>query len=716
MSGNVRTPAAAIEARLRAAVLRWLLGSWLLACCAVGSALASPDPGRLVLDRGWSVLLDPGKTLGSEQIDKPQTSGRFRALPGSPSLGYVRGAAWLRFTLPATAAGTGERLLELQFPPIDEATLYWPGPGGLLPGRTAGDIHPLAQRDVPHRNIVFRVPPANGQPQTFYLRVSGSNTQNFTVVLWEPGQFVARTLTEQLLWGVVLAVHLVLILSNLWFFRATRDAPYGLFALFTGLSFMSVLSLEGFAYRYLLDTRPALNDLLVVASWMLAMPAAFLFVLRFIGLVGPQGRPWARALLASLAAFSATMVLADQVLQAAWARPVFTAVHLLTVPLMTGVLAVQTRRGSTNARLMLVAMLPMMLAVGARLGRNLGLLPPHPLFDHGYYIGLVVYLLVLNYAVSRGYQALQAAAEAAQARALEASQRTARELEARVAERTAEIVAAKGQVEASLALERGLRTRQREFFATVSHELRTPLAVIDASAQNLALAHPEMQGAARARVDKILAAGQRMAALLNRQLRQEPDADPTPEVHAQPCDVGELLRDAAASARLLTDDHDLRIEPLENVRPFACDPELTRLALASLADNAVKYTPSGTAVTLRARRKTEGARQTLVLEVADAGPGIPEAERLGLGLAPMRGRAAAGVPGTGMGVLLARRMIEAQGGTLEILCPEDGGTVARIRLPAPDAVSAAVSEPMPLGEMAAGANGTHPSSITSPNS
>jgi K+-sensing histidine kinase KdpD len=179
--------------------------------------------------------------------------------------------------------------------------------------------------------------------------------------------------------------------------------------------------------------------------------------------------------------------------------------------------------------------------------------------------------------------------------------------------------------------------------------------------------------------------------------------------------VGELLRDAAASARLLTDDHDLRIEPLEDARAFACDPELTRLALASLADNAVKYTPSGTAVTLRARRKTEGAHQTLVLEVADAGPGIPEAERLGLGLAPMRGRAAAGVPGTGMGVLLARRMIEAQGGTLEILCPEDGGTVARIRLPAPDAVAAAVSEPMPRGEMAGGASGTHPSSSTSPN-
>lgn len=685
----------------RPVALRLLLGLWLLACCTLGSAWAAAESGRLVLDRGWSVLPDPGQTLRPEQMSDPAVSSRFRALPGSPSLGYVRGAAWLRFTLPAGAASTGERLLELQFPPIDEATLYWPGPGGLLPGRTAGDIHPLAQRDVPHRNIVFRVPPADGQQQTFYLRLSGSNTQNFTVVLWEPARFMEQTLTEQLLWGVVLAVHLVLILSNLWFFRATRDAPYGLFALFTGLSFLSVLSLEGFAYRYLLDTQAALNDLLVVASWMLAMPAAFLFVLRFIELVGPKGRPWARALLGSLTAFAAAMVLADQMLQAAWARPAFTVVHLLTVPLMTGVLAVQTWRGSANARLMLVAMLPMMLAVGARLGRNLGLLPPHPLFDHGYYIGLVIYLLILNYAVSRGYQALRAAAEAAQARALEASRSTARELEAQVSERTADIAAAIRQVEASLALERGLRTRQREFFATVSHELRTPLAVIDASAQNLALTQPAPQGAARARVDKILAAVQRMDGLLNRQLRREPDADPAPEVHLQRCDVGELLRDAASSARLLADDHELRIEPLDDAEPFACDPELTQLALASLADNAVKYTPPGTTVTLRARRETAGPGQSLVLEVVDNGPGIPEAERLRLGLAPMRGRASVGVPGTGMGLLLARRMVEAQGGTVEIVCPDEGGTVARVRLLAASGPCAAVPEPVPTGQGAA---------------
>lgn len=660
--------------------------AWLLCSGPASAALAAPDSGRQALTTGWAVLMDPGETLSPDQLADADVNGRFRALPGSPSLGYVRGAAWLRLTLPPSGGGGagGERLLELQFPPIDEATLYWPGPAGLLPGRTAGDMHPLAQRDLPHRNIVFRVPPAGLEAQTFYLRVRGGNTQNFSVVLWEPQRFQTEVQTEQLLWGVVLAVHLVLILSNLWFFQATRNAPYGLFALFTSLSFLSVVSLEGFAWRYLLHAHPALNDALVVASWMMAMPAAFLFVLRFVGLVGPQGRPWARALLAALALFSASMVLADQVLGAPWARPAFTAVHLLTVPLMTAILAVQTWRGSPAARLMLVAMLPLIVAVGARLSRNLGLLPPHPLFDHGYYIGLVVYLLVLNYAVSRGHQALREAAEAAQARALALSRQTARELETRVAERTADIAAAMRQVEGSLALERSLRARQREFFATVSHELRTPLAVIDTSAQNLALANPPLPEAARGRVDRILAAAQRLAALLDRQLRDEPGTGEPPAAHPLPCAVADLLREATASARLLGDGHRLQIDAPADGERFECDPELTRLALANLVENAVKYTPAGTTVTVRARREGQRATDALLIEVADDGPGIPATERAHLFRGPWRGAAAAGVAGTGMGLTLAQRMVEAQGGTLALLDGPPGGTVMRIRLPAPD--------------------------------
>lgn len=655
--------------------------AWSCLCCLPLMGWAAVDTGRIVLDRGWSVLHDRESALDVSDMSRPEVSNRFEPLPGAPSLGYLRGAAWLRLTLAPVGGTTGERLLELQFPPIDEATLFWPDASSQFQSRKAGDRHPLELRDQAARNIVYRVSVSAEQPQTFYLRVEGRNAQNFTVVLWEPARYLQATATEQLLWGVVLAVHLVLMLSNLWFFQATRDTPHGLFALFVGLSFLSVLSLEGFAYRYLLDRHPLLNDALVVASWMLAMPAAFLFVLRYTGLIGPGGRAWARTLLLGLWLFSAAMVAADQVVGAPWARPIFSAVHLLTVPLMAGLLLVPSWRGSPDARLMLIAMAPMMIAVGTRLGRNLGLLPPHPLFDHGYYIGLVLYLLILNFAVSRRHQALLEGAHLAQAQALAATQQTARELEARVAERTAEIAAAMQQVQGSLALERQLRQQQREFFATVSHQMRTPLAVIDASAHNLSLANPALPGHARQRVEKILLAANRIAGLLDRHLYAGDPQDEIDRPQRQTCRVDDLVRDATASAMLLLDEHTLTIDISKAPATFACDPALTRLALANLVDNAVKYTPKGTKVAILAYAQGRRASDGLIIEVADAGPGIPAQDRIRLFAGPFRGNSAPNTPGTGTGLLLARKMIQSQGGDVTLEFPPEGGTVARVRLP-----------------------------------
>ena len=665
--------------RLAAALLLWTL-----AVCLPLPGWSAQDVGRIVLDRGWEVLHDREAVLDVEDLGRPDVRTRFEALKGAPSLGYLRGAAWLRLTLPRAEVAepiAGERLLELQFPPIDEATLYWPDAAGRLQGRLAGDRHPLTVRDLPARNIVYRVTVSADEEKTFYLRLQGRNAQNFTVVLWYPARYAQAASTEQLLWGVVLAVHLVLILSNLWFFQATRDTPHGLFALFVGLSFLSVLSLEGFAYRYLLDRHPLLNDALVVSSWMLAMPAAFLFVMRYTGLTGPGGRHWARAMLVGLWLFAATMVTADQMLEAPWARPLFSIVHLLTVPLMTVLLGVQSWRGSADARLMLVAMCPMILAVGARLGRNLALLPPHPLFDHGYYIGLVLYLLTLNFAVSRRHQALLEDAHRIQAQALAESRRTARELESRVSERTADIAAAMHQVQGSLALERRLREQQHEFFATVSHQMRTPLAVIDACAHNLALANPPLPRNASPRVDKILLAARRITTLLDRHLYTGPAPDERSGPKLKECSVAEMVQEATASAKLLSDKHRFDIQMSAAPQTFHCDPELTRLALANLVDNAVKYTPKGTTVMIRAH--TEGRRSTdgLMIEVADDGPGIPLDERRLLLLEPFRGQSSSIQPGTGTGLLLSRKMIEAQGGNLSIEFPVTGGMVARLRLP-----------------------------------
>jgi signal transduction histidine kinase len=103
--------------------------------------------------------------------------------------------------------------------------------------------------------------------------------------------------------------------------------------------------------------------------------------------------------------------------------------------------------------------------------------------------------------------------------------------------------------------------------------------------------------------------------------------------------------------------------------------ELVEEALASIAGNAAKYTTEGT-IALRAARD---GRRTVVVEVVDTGPGIPEAFRARLFDRFARGPVD-GSPGFGLGLAIASQAVAAMGGTLEIESEAGEGTVARLTL------------------------------------
>jgi signal transduction histidine kinase len=542
----------------------------------------------------------------------------------------------------------------------------------------------MAQRDFEHRNIVFRVGMGDDRPVTFYLRLQGSQVNNFNVVLWTPQRFLSAALSEQLLWGLLLALHGVLILTNLWAFYSTRDTDSGLFALFITVSFVSISFLEGFGHQYLLDGHPALNDALVVTFWMLSPPVAYLFMLHYVGLIGAHATVrWPTWLVVALTSWAVAVIAIDQALHPLWTRPAYTATQLVSVFLLPVILAwrgwVQQVRA---AQLLLLASLPSLLGVGLRLGRNLGLLPPHPITDSAYYFGLAAYLLLLNYTVSQRYLTLRREKEEVQALALAASRRAEQELEKRVAQRTADIEAAMRQVQTSLELERKLLSNHRAFYATVSHELRTPVAVIAATAENLVMLDTYAEPSTSARYRKIVNASQRLSTLLDRYLRQDRFDRSGGLGRSSPVNLRLLLEDAAQAARMTGQGQLVQVDVEALGEPFVCDEVLTRLALNSLAENAAKYTPPGTTILVRGRVaiQQDGRRQA-TLEIVDDGPGISGLDLPKVFEPAFRGANAAGVPGTGMGLPLAQRMIELQGGTLRLDSDPGHGTRALLVLP-----------------------------------
>ena len=210
--------------------------------------------------------------------------------------------------------------------------------------------------------------------------------------------------------------------------------------------------------------------------------------------------------------------------------------------------------------------------------------------------------------------------------------------------------------------------------ALLAHELRGTLTVVRGLSDLLrrGLPAPE-QTAALEGIDRAAA---RANALLESALEGEL---PIRAGHAEPVDLAELAAGVVAEQRAIT-GRDVVLS-VESAPIVSGDPHALGRVLGNLIDNALKYSFAATSVEVTV--STEGA--SAVVEVADHGSGIPEALREEVFEPFERLDHEAASPGTGLGLAVARSVIEAHGGTIAAL-PHGGegeGTIMRIELPLP---------------------------------
>jgi signal transduction histidine kinase len=111
------------------------------------------------------------------------------------------------------------------------------------------------------------------------------------------------------------------------------------------------------------------------------------------------------------------------------------------------------------------------------------------------------------------------------------------------------------------------------------------------------------------------------------------------------------------------------------------DRRLLRQALLNLIGNAAKFTPKDGVVTVEAELERTGI---LEIRVRDHGPGIPAdaIHRVTLPFVQADDTLSRRHEGSGLGLYLAKSFMNLHGGDLELTCPDSGGTIATIKLPA----------------------------------
>lgn len=234
--------------------------------------------------------------------------------------------------------------------------------------------------------------------------------------------------------------------------------------------------------------------------------------------------------------------------------------------------------------------------------------------------------------------------------------------------------------------------QQRSFMADASHELRTPVAVISAESE-LALGRDDRTvEELRDALGVVRAEGRRMRGIVEDLfLLARADGGERP-LRMQPLYLHDLLEECARSATpLATSKHQIFTISLDEAdMAISGDEALLRRLFTNLLDNAVKYTPQGGSIELRAA--TAGAHY--IVDVTDTGAGIPPDERDQIFDRFYRSQAARArkdSDGAGLGLAIARYVARAHGGDLELVASGSQGSHFRVMLPAP------VTERLPDG-------------------
>jgi K+-sensing histidine kinase KdpD len=225
---------------------------------------------------------------------------------------------------------------------------------------------------------------------------------------------------------------------------------------------------------------------------------------------------------------------------------------------------------------------------------------------------------------------------------------------------------------------RRLSALRADFVALVSHELRSPMAAVIGSAKTLQRRWrdltPEQRESFLSLIDHET---NRLADLVTDVLDTSRIESGQFSYSFTDVDVGELVQESAAAAESGQDEVTIRSHirrPLPLVRG---DRDRLRQVLTNLLENAVKYSPAGEAVEVEAL--AENGR--ISVEVRDSGPGIaPEHQAL---IFEKFGRVTGehAKPGTGLGLFIARSIVQAHGGSLEVRTRDGRGAAFALELP-----------------------------------
>lgn len=220
----------------------------------------------------------------------------------------------------------------------------------------------------------------------------------------------------------------------------------------------------------------------------------------------------------------------------------------------------------------------------------------------------------------------------------------------------------------------------RDLLATISHELRTPIGTILTDSTNM-LRTQEMNTSVRYRIEGIATEARRLNRLLADMLNLARIESGALQLTLEPMQVADAVAAAAERLKRTAPDRTVNWDPKEAGVTVLADWDSLGQIFDNLLDNANRYAPTGTPISVRIGQEEPGR---VTIRIVDRGPGVPAAMREQLFTRFVKGPSTAG-DGTGLGLAISRGLVQAHAGTIALEDGTSGETVFRFTIPKADA-------------------------------
>ena len=235
---------------------------------------------------------------------------------------------------------------------------------------------------------------------------------------------------------------------------------------------------------------------------------------------------------------------------------------------------------------------------------------------------------------------------------------------------------------------RELADMREEFLALTTHDLRSPLTVISGVISFFSSGRlGELSMEQKNMVAMMERNTQSLIELINDLLDASKLESGTMRLELSAVDLGALIRDVHESMGPLAREKGIAIEERlpDDLPPLSADHDKLRRVIVNLLSNALKFTPKGGRIEVGAGR-SNGDTPAVRVFVADTGVGIAPGDlaRLFDKYEQARSRATRGEKGTGLGLYIARQLIEMHGGTIDVQSEVGQGSTFTFTLPITD--------------------------------